>query len=557
MITDDLENQQLDDILNRWVLTLSLWKSSLLTNFFFGVPLILAWVAFGDLSLATTIVIFLLLVGGVGAVWLPLWFLLGKYYLKLLRKAFKQVVEESDTETQRQKVVELVEKAIRLPYKLSVQRLLILSPAYGLLYPFVWSLVAGEVRPLPLFIGAGVGFFASLLEAVIGYSSVSGFFDPLVEYCFATYVRQRKSRVVLQGQKYSEAVDIMGEGIIGLDGSEKITIWNRQAEEILGRKSDDVMGESLGEIIRLYGEEDKEVSLEDVYPGEGNAEGAGEYRLSDARVEVKGRGERYIDLIARSTAETEIVRQVISFRDITDEVEEERTKIDLVAMAAHDLRAPLTSIIGYLAVLQEEVVPQMEEEHRRFFGRVTTSANQLTTLIENILSLSKIERGKLNLQVEETDWVELVRKRIEDFRPRAEQKGLSLEFVPPAESLPPARVDAMRVSEVLDNLLSNAVKYTKEGKVTVSVEYDADGSQLVTHVEDTGPGIPRKKQMRLFEKFYRVTGSVKDKVKGTGLGLYISRAIVELHGGDIWVKSTEGEGSTFSFSLPAEKLKGG
>src|SRR3989344_7529862 len=149
-------------------------------------------------------------------------------------------------------------------------------------------------------------------------------------------------------------------------------------------------------------------------------------------------------------------------------------------------------------------------------------------------------------------WEELVSEIVMTYNDQARQKGISLTFIKYKEKIPKVLVDRFRMGEVLSNLIGNAINYTNPGgKVTVSTELRGDG--VVTHVEDTGQGVPESAIPKLFTKFFRVSGVLEQGSKGTGLGLYISKAIVEMHNGRIWAKSILGEGSTFSFALPLVK----
>src|SRR3989344_8116194 len=149
-------------------------------------------------------------------------------------------------------------------------------------------------------------------------------------------------------------------------------------------------------------------------------------------------------------------------------------------------------------------------------------------------------------------WEELVSEIVMTYNDQARQKGISLTFIKYKEKIPKVLVDRFRMGEVLSNLIGNAINYTNPGgKVTVSTELR--GEAVVTHVEDTGQGVPESAIPKLFTKFFRVSGVLEQGSKGTGLGLYISKAIVDMHGGKIWVESTMGKGSTFNFTVPLAK----
>jgi signal transduction histidine kinase len=242
---------------------------------------------------------------------------------------------------------------------------------------------------------------------------------------------------------------------------------------------------------------------------------------------------------------------VVIMKNITEEKQLEMMKLDFVSMAAHELRTPITAIRGYLDALKTEAWTRLKPEEKKFVSRADISALQLATLMENLLSVSKIEKGNYTLHTQPTDWVAHIKKQLVEFRLRAKERDLTIVFKNPPKDLPLVAVDPLRITEVFTNLVSNAINYTDTGKITVTLEYDPHKNHVVTHISDTGQGIPEESLDHLFQKFFRVSGVLEQGSKGTGLGLYISKQIVELHRGSIWVESKLGKGSTFSFSLPA------
>jgi PAS domain S-box-containing protein len=235
--------------------------------------------------------------------------------------------------------------------------------------------------------------------------------------------------------------------------------------------------------------------------------------------------------------------RVWTLREVTEARQVDRIKDALVATVSHELRTPLTSIIGYLELLGSG--EPLGEEAARFVEIVRRNAARLQRMVEELLFLSRVEAGGLELDLEDVDVVELARTALGSADPAAAAKRITLEYDGP-DALR-TRADANRLGQVFDNLISNAIKFTPErGRVKVSM--DSDEGTIVASVCDTGCGIPQAEQSRLFERFFR-SSSTRD-VPGTGLGLTIVRAIVESHGGSILFKSAEGEGTTFTFTLP-------
>jgi len=242
----------------------------------------------------------------------------------------------------------------------------------------------------------------------------------------------------------------------------------------------------------------------------------------------------------------EYLGRVWTLRDVTEQRQLDRLRDALIATVSHELRTPLTSIMGYLELLGTGP-DQLSAEDAGYIEVVSRNATRLKHMVEDLLFLAQLDAGSFSLDLGDADLVELAREAIEAARPAAEAKKLTLML----EHRQPALVsaDANRIGQALDNLISNAIKFTPEGgKVHLLIENHKNTHTL--HVTDTGYGIPASEQQRLFERFFRSTTASANNVPGTGLGLTIAKTIIERHGGSIGFDSTEGEGTTFSVSLP-------
>ena len=220
-------------------------------------------------------------------------------------------------------------------------------------------------------------------------------------------------------------------------------------------------------------------------------------------------------------------------------------KSQFLATASHQLRTPMTSILAFSELLTSRDVPASRKE--RWIGQIHEQADRMITTINTMLNVSQIEAGRLDLQMEDFDAAEVFDSVIRDLSVNADHR---LEMRVNAR-LSRIRADKHRFRQVVENLVDNAMKYTPEnGVIRITAEKHRDG--LVDFaVSDSGPGVPRDEQEHLFTPFYRVPGAATDKVSGTGLGLYIARSIAELHGGDVWVESAPGAGSSFHFTFPS------
>ena len=232
--------------------------------------------------------------------------------------------------------------------------------------------------------------------------------------------------------------------------------------------------------------------------------------------------------------------------------------MDFIALAAHELRGPITVIRGYLELLSQEL-ENVPAEQQELIDRLQVSSERLSGYINNILNVSRYDRNHLKLHLGEERLVDIIAALIPDLALRAKTQNRKLVFHV-EDTLPTIAADRSSLSEVISNLIDNAIKYSQEGgEVVVSGEVKNNFVEITVH--DSGIGMPQSVVGNLFNKFYRSHRS-RQTVSGTGLGLYICKAIVESHGGSIWVRSQEGEGSTFGFTIPiystvADKLQAG
>ncbi len=230
-----------------------------------------------------------------------------------------------------------------------------------------------------------------------------------------------------------------------------------------------------------------------------------------------------------------------------------RLKTEFVASMSHELRTPLHTIIGFAELLSEEIEGPLNEKQRRFVGHIHRDSLHLLELINDILDLSRIEAGRLDLRPEVFDIASAIEEVMATIRPQAAAKSLNLEGAFAQEIS--IRADRVRFKEVLYNLLSNAVKFTAEGG-SIRVETFVREQFAEISVSDTGVGIPAIEQGAVFDKFYQVGATTRGLKEGTGLGLAIAKQLVEAHGGRIWLSSEAGKGSRFSFTMPLEERSG-
>ena len=231
----------------------------------------------------------------------------------------------------------------------------------------------------------------------------------------------------------------------------------------------------------------------------------------------------------------------------TRQLEEvDKLKDEFLSMAAHELRTPITALVGYLEMLPKKITPQEAEKITSDIALLQSLTNDLRNLIEDLLDVSRIEQGRLSYEVSDVDINKLISDVVVTILPSAEERGLTINYQ--ARDLPVVEPDRNRLRQVVTNLLGNSVKYTLQGGVEVVAE--VKDKFIEVSVKDTGIGIPPDELPKLFSKFHRVQDKKTESARGTGLGLWITKQIVETLGGKISVESIYGTGSRFSFTIP-------
>jgi signal transduction histidine kinase len=240
------------------------------------------------------------------------------------------------------------------------------------------------------------------------------------------------------------------------------------------------------------------------------------------------------------------------FREIEDKGRQleaaNRHKSEFLANVSHELRTPLNAIIGFSEVLQERFFGELNEKQAEYTDDILSSGRHLLSLINDILDLSKIEAGRMELEVTTFHLPDAIENALLLIRERASRHGIKLDRVID-DRLGDFTGDERKVKQILVNLLTNAVKFTPEGG-QIKIEASLGDNAVIISVTDTGIGIAKEDQEAIFEEFRQVGSNYAQKREGTGLGLALTRKFVELHGGKIWVESEVGKGATFTFTLP-------
>ncbi|NMF59270.1 ATP-binding protein [Pseudanabaena yagii] len=404
----------------------------------------------------------------------------------------------------------------------------------------------------------------------------------------ADYSRTLEQKVEQRTSEIKAIIDNMVDGLVVVDGEDRITQFNPAIAGMIGVSSKAIANaetykeifraEEISSIINSTRENPRQVfSAEFALPDRrtGKAVATSIFReidrvsgSSDVVQHDHGSSNVAVESSAVSTLGVAYLGTVILIRDITAEKEVDRMKTDFISTVSHELRTPLTSVLGFAKLIQkkldESIFPLIQTDDKKVKRSVrqvsenieiiVSEGTRLTKLINEVLDVAKIEAGKMQWNMDTLSITEVIDRAFSATSALFEQKGLA-PIREIATDLPNIYGDKDRLIQVVINLISNAVKFTEKGSITCRVKHDHQS--ITVSVVDQGVGISESDQPKVFEKFKQVGDTLTDKPQGTGLGLPISREIIEHHGGRIWVESELGKGSTFSFTLPIQKTTEG
>ncbi len=365
-------------------------------------------------------------------------------------------------------------------------------------------------------------------------------------------INERTSELDAERNRFRMVLYNVVDGVFALDKQKRVIAFNKSIEDMTGFLEAQVLGNSVDDFVKFFDREGSQLTSDIYSPTIKLIEDKSVYKAENVILKGRNNKEFHVNLVSSVINEGSgtNVGCIVTVHDITSQRELETMKLDFVSIAAHELRTPLTAIRGYLSLLisENEAANILNEDQRAYLERAYLSSNQLFSLVENLLNVARIERGSVVVDKSEVEWAPLVSQIVQSFNSLAAERKVKLTFMP-IDTSTKVMVDAIMIGEVISNLLDNAIRYTHSGG-SVLVFLEATDKFIITHIKDDGQGIPQESVQHLFNKFYRVSGVLEQGSKGTGLGLYISKEIVKLHGGDIWVESELGKGSVFSFSVP-------
>jgi len=355
-------------------------------------------------------------------------------------------------------------------------------------------------------------------------------------------VEEARRRAEEERDKTLAVITNFADGLVVFDPENNLSLINPQAEEFLEVKSEEITGKNILELpehpqivplVNLLGPELKSLFRKEITIGKGLI-------LEVSTIPIM-REDRKLGTL-------------IILHDITREKAIERMKTEFVSIAAHQLRTPLSAIKWTLKMLLEGDLGRITKEQREFIEKTYGSNERMITLINDLLNVTRIEEGRYLYKPTTATIENIITFVLNSHKEKVEKKNMELTFQKTKEKMPKAMVDVEKMRLAIDNLLDNAIKYTNPGgKVTVSLKYKEKEKEIELSIQDTGVGIPEDQQKRVFTKFFRGANVMRMETEGSGLGLFITKNVIEAHGGKIWFESKEGKGTTFYFTLPVKK----
>lgn len=359
-----------------------------------------------------------------------------------------------------------------------------------------------------------------------------------------------------QVAEYGAILRSIGDGLLVTDHENRVAIVNETAAALLGWEKEEMVGKLVAEVAPLVQVKDGLIpSLEEV----------SESVLAVSSVHREPSVTYYLvkkdktKFPAKITASSVIVNKVVAgtvivFRDITLEKEVEREKSDFISISSHQLRTPLGSIKWNLEMLANGEFGALPDQAKETIGQIMESNQRMINIVTDLLSVSRIESRQAVNRPEAVDIIPVIRSAIDETKMLADEQRVMVTCQVLSEQMPAVMVDLKLFHEVIENLLTNAIKYNKVGG-TAAVYVAQTGDKVQISVADTGGGIPKEEQDRIFTKFFRGNNAIRGDTDGIGLGLFVVKSYVELWGGRVWFESEEGKGSTFHIELPARDTR--
>ena len=362
-----------------------------------------------------------------------------------------------------------------------------------------------------------------------------------------------KAQISRERKKDEALLASIGDAVVVTDEKGQITFVNRVFEDLIGWQLAEITGKPMTEIIPKYDEKNMLVPTQErfiskVLSGEmkvGNLSTLTNMYYYQCR---EGRRLPIVGIVTPIVLDSRIIGAVQVFSDATHDMEIAKMKDEFLNIAAHDLRTPSAAVRGFLSRVLDGDAGEITDKAKDLLRSAYEGNKRLIRLVDDFLMVSRIERGKITVEPKPGRLENAINKAVSETEGLAKENDLYLKYE--TITLPDVAIDEERIIELLINLIGNAIKFTSSGGITISHEVTPDA--VITHVTDTGIGVSKDAQKQLFKKYFKVN-SQEIAQSGLGLGLYISKLIMDGHGGKIWANSEEGKGATFSFSLSVAK----
>jgi PAS domain S-box-containing protein len=362
----------------------------------------------------------------------------------------------------------------------------------------------------------------------------------------AVHNAQLYERLSEEKHRLDAILEHTADGVLIMDQGQRIVRFNRALSELSGWRANQVLGRHHDEIIR-WAQLDTNIDLPGAIAGGWPAPSSRPlYVEGDLRRRNGGGVSVGITYAPLFDLQGRLVNIIGNVRDITRFREADEVKSTFISVVSHELKTPVALIKGYAGTLLREDAQWDRETTQDSLTVIVEEADRLNGLIDNLLDASRLQAGGLPLAMEEVALDALAERVAAHFRTQTDTYEIVVDF---PDQFPSVKGDRDRLQQVLNNLLSNAIKYSRQGRKII-MSGRATPEDVIVTVVDEGVGIPLEEQRRIFDRFVRGSRELDQSTAGAGLGLFLARAIVEAHNGQMWVESTPGEGSAFSFSIP-------
>jgi len=448
---------------------------------------------------------------------------------------------------------------------------ILIFPLYRLMGPTATVLSLAPVAAIGWFFGARYGLLAgvlfivpvnTLILSIAGYQpeSWNAFIKELLGPGLIALtltgfsvgrMHDLKESVVREKNKVEAILTGIGDGVMVINKDGKIQMFNKVAERISGYTSKETLGYFFSK-LRFIREEDKLPTRDFI----AEAITSGEIKIMERHGLLVRSDKKEVPTSSSAApirdTQNKIIGAVVVFRDTTKERSFEQMKDEFLNIAAHDLRTPINAIKGNAELILDGSYGRIPPKMIPLVGDIIDAAEWMRQMVNDFLTISRIERGKLTINPVASQVLDLLEDNAKRFKTLVSEKDLEFKSNLP-KKLPKVMADRARLQEILDNLVGNAIKFTQKGYIELSAQVQRD--ELKICVKNTGPSIPKEKQKSIFQKYSQIHSEVPTVSMGAGLGLglYISRLIVEGQKGRIWVESERGEETTFCFTLPLAK----